>query len=95
MSQNNLRPRDLGKPVEQLIKLDHLMPLSFPYDQPGMESDFPGVKPEWREKYCMSLDGCAGIDTLQRPKTKEEEIEFVNKFLSGLEKVFQDRNHEL
>lgn len=93
MSQNNLRPKDLGKHTEQMIRLDHLMPLSFPYDKPGMEADFPAVKPEWKEKYCTSLDGCAGIDTLQRPKTKEEEIEFVNKFLSGLEKVFQDSNN--
>ncbi|MBP1761630.1 MAG: Fe-S oxidoreductase [Firmicutes bacterium] len=93
MSHNNLKPKDLGKPAEQLIRLDHLMPLSYPYDQPGMEPDFPPVKPEWREKYCTSLDGCVGIDTLQRPKTKEEEVEFVNKFLKGLEKVFQDSNN--
>ncbi|CFX70558.1 Alpha-helical ferredoxin [Syntrophomonas zehnderi OL-4] len=93
MNQKDLRPQELGKPCEQLIQLNDLMPLSFPYDQPGMEPDFPDVKPEWREKYCTSLDGCAGIDTLQRPKTEAEEIEFVQKFLNGLEKIFSDANN--
>lgn len=92
VNQNNLRPKDLGKPCEQLIQLNELMPLSFPYDKPEMEPDFPGVKPEWREKYCTSLDGCVAIDTLQRPKTEAEEAEFVQRFLNGLEKIFSDAN---
>ena len=70
MKSNDLRPKDLGKPCDQLIQLDDLMPLSSPYDKPGMEPDFPEVKPEWKEKYCTSLDGCVGLDTLQRPRVK-------------------------
>jgi Fe-S oxidoreductase len=92
VKSNDLRPRDLGKPCDQLIQLNDLMPLSSPYDEPGMEPDFPEVKPEWKEKYCTSLDGCVGLDTLQRPQSEAEEQEFVQKFLSGLEKVFSDAN---
>jgi len=92
VNQNSLRPQDLGKEQEQLVQLDNLMPLSFPYDQPDMEPAFPEVKPEWKEKYCTSLDGCVALDTLQRPQSEAEEAELVQKFLNGLEKVFSDAN---
>ncbi len=95
MKEKDLRPKELGRPAEQLVHLDQLMPLSFPYDQPGMETDFPAVKPEWQEKYCTSLDGCVAIDTLTRPKTEEEEKEFIQQFLSGLGKVFSDANNSV
>lgn len=91
-NDNDLKPKDLGKPAEQLINFDQLMPLSFPYDQPGMEPDFPAAKPEWQEKYCTSLDGCVALDTLNRPQSEEEEKELVQKFLNGLEKIFSDAN---
>jgi len=92
VTHKDLRPSDLGKSQEQLIHLDNLMPLSFPYDQPDMEPAFPEVKPEWKEKYCTSLDGCVALDTLQRPQTEAEEKELVQKFLRGMEKVFSDAN---
>lgn len=88
-----LKPSDLGRQEEQLIVVDTLMPLLPPYDQPGMERPFGEVKGAWREKYCTSLDGFVGIDTLQRPKTEEEEKEFVQKFLNGLEKILSDANN--
>ncbi|MDA8442034.1 MAG: (Fe-S)-binding protein, partial [Peptococcaceae bacterium] len=95
INQKDLRPKDMGRPDEQLIKLelDQLMPLLAPYDKPGMEPPLSDPKPAWKEKYCTSLDGYVGLDTLTRPKTKEEEDEFVRKFLSGLEKIFSDANN--
>jgi len=92
MQSKDLRPRDLGRPDEQLIQLDHIMPLHSPYDQPGMEPDMQPVKPEWREKYCMSLDGCAAIDTFPRPANEQEEKEWIEKFLKGLEKAVSESN---
>jgi len=92
MQGKDLRPRDLGRPDEQLIQLDHIMPLHSPYDQPGMEPDLQSVKPEWREKYCMSLDGCAAIDTFPRPANEQEEKEWIEKFLKGLEKAVSESN---
>lgn len=95
INQKDLLPKDMGRPDEQLIKLelDQLMPLLAPYDKPGMEPELTDPKPAWKEKYCTSLDGYVGIDTLIRPKTKEEEDEFVRKFLNGLEKIFSDANN--
>ncbi|WP_206812258.1 sulfate reduction electron transfer complex DsrMKJOP subunit DsrK [Paradesulfitobacterium ferrireducens] len=93
IDHKDLRPKDLGNPDQQLIKLQELMPLAAPYDKPGMEPDFKEIKDSWKEKYCASLDGFVGIDTLIRPKSKEEEEEFVGKFLNGLEKIFSDANN--
>lgn len=92
MNHMDLKPGDLGKPAEQLVNLHDLMPLSFPYNKMGMEPDFPEVKPEWRKKYCTSLDGCVAIDTLTRPQNEREETEFIRKFLNGLEKIFSAAN---
>ncbi|EHQ90058.1 (Fe-S)-binding protein [Desulfosporosinus youngiae] len=93
INQNDLCPKDMGRSDDQLIKLDNLMPLLAPFDKPGMEPPLTDPKPAWKEKYCTSLDGYVGIDTLTRPKSKEEEDEFVRKFLSGLEKIFSDANN--
>ncbi|WP_088189043.1 (Fe-S)-binding protein [Desulfosporosinus sp. FKA] len=95
LDQKDLRPKDLGRQDEQLIKLEtyNLMPLLSPYDKPGMQPPITEPKPAWREKYCASLDGFIALDTLTRPQTKEEEDEFVRKFLSGLEKIFSDANN--
>lgn len=94
LDQKDLRPRDLQLPDEQLIKLNDkdLMPLPNPYDKPDMEPLFTEPKAAWKEKYCTSLDGFVALDTLTRPKTKEEEEEFVKNFLSGLEKILSDAN---
>ncbi|NLP43639.1 MAG: (Fe-S)-binding protein [Peptococcaceae bacterium] len=92
INQKDLRPKDLGRSDEQLIKLESLMELKAPYDAEGMEPPFTEPKQAWREKYCASLDGYVGIDKLTRPQSKEEEDEFVRKFLRGLEKVFTDAN---
>lgn len=88
-----LRPKDMGEPGGQLIQIEKLMDLPAPFDNPDAEPEFKEPKPEWKEKYCMSLDGFAGIDTLTRPQTKEEEEEFVRKFLSGLEKALSDETN--
>lgn len=93
LNHKDLRPKDMGSAQEQLIKISELMPLPAPYDHPDMEPPLTDPKPAWREKYCTSLDGYIGIDTLTRPQTKEEEDEFVRKFLSGLEKIFSDANN--
>lgn len=85
----NLKPQDIARPSsDQLICLDKLMPLPPPYDKPGMEPDMKPVKDAWKETYCTTVDGIVGNDRLLRPKTKEEEEEFIKKFLSGLDKLF-------
>ncbi|GAB6156385.1 hypothetical protein JCM17380_51370 [Desulfosporosinus burensis] len=85
INQKDLRPKDMGRSDEQLIKLEpeQLMFLFPPYDKPGMEPPLTDPKPAWKEKYCTSLDGYVGIDTLTRPKSNAEEDEFVRKFLAA------------
>ncbi len=94
IKHKDLRPKDLGKhPDGQLTKIEELMELPHPYHKPGMEPAFSEPKDAWKEKYCASLDGFIGLDTLTRPKTEEEEEELVHKFLSGLEKIFSDETN--
>jgi Fe-S oxidoreductase len=61
---------------------------------PGEEEPpkFRTVKPEAIEKYDFSLDGFSALN-LQIPKSGEEEEAIVNKFLGGLEKLFQKENN--
>ncbi|MHB1043489.1 MAG: (Fe-S)-binding protein [Eubacteriales bacterium] len=92
---DNIRPGDFGKPSEQLVKPGEfdLMPLPAPYDKPGMEPAFTAPEESWKENYCTSLDGFIGNDTLTRPKTREEEREMIEKFLSGLDKLFSEETN--
>lgn len=91
--KNNVRPQDMGKRSDQLIKLDKLMDLPAPFDKPGMEPDFTEPKDSWRENYVTSLDGFIAFDSFKKPETKEEEEEFVKKFLSGLEKMLSEETN--
>ena len=84
----DLRPRDISIMGDQLIELTvaDLKPLPAPFDKPEMEPGFKAPKPDWNEKYNSHLDGFIAIDTFERPKTKEEEDELVQKFLRGVER---------
>ncbi len=89
-----LRPRDISKPSgEPLCRPGKLMDLPAPYDKPGMEPPLTEPKESWKETYCAGLDGFVCNETLTRPKTKEEKDEMVEKFLSGLEKLFSDQTN--
>lgn len=86
---DKLRPQDISRPSsDQLISLDKFMPLPAPYDKPGIEPDLKPLKDNWRETYCTTVDGVIGNDRLKRPGSKDEEKEFIKKFLSGLDKLF-------
>lgn len=89
----DLRPQDISKASEQLIKVDNLMPLPAPYDKPGMEPEFKALKDSWKETYCSTLDGFVGNEALTRPQTKEEEEALVKGFLRGLEKLFSNETN--
>lgn len=89
----DLQPNDMNKAVDKLVDVNSLKTLPGPYSQEGMEPEFTGTKEAWKTKYCASLDGFVGLDTLVRPSSPEEEDEFVRKFISGLEKAFADSNN--
>lgn len=93
VSTKHLRAREIAENKGAVLSpVDDIKPLPAPYDTNGLDPDFKDKKPEWAEKHCASLDGYIALDGLNRPETKEEEDEFVQKFLKGLEKLFSDAN---
>ncbi len=89
------RLQDISKPLDhQLLKLklEDLMPLPHPFKGPEDEPALTEPNEDWKEKYVTELDGYIGID-MQMPKTREEEEELVQKFLSGLKKLLTENNN--
>lgn len=85
--------QDMRKPQDAQLSapdLENYMRLPAPYDKIETEPALKAPKGAWTEKNCTFLDGYAGIEGLVRPETKEEERALVEKFLSGLEKIFSD-----
>lgn len=86
--------KDISQPARQLIEIapKDLMKLPYPYDQPDREPPLKQLTEEQRTKYEASLDGVLAIG-IPKPKSKEEEEEFVEKFLSGLKKLLSRENN--
>ncbi len=86
---------DIGKnPGQQLthVNLADLLPLPPPYDKLDEQPKWAKIKPEHKEKLECTLDDTIAVG-FPRPKTKEEEQELVDKFLSGLEKLLTRENN--
>ncbi len=86
--------KDISQPTTQLIEIasEDLLKLPPPYDQPEREPPFKQLTEEQKLKYESSLDETLAIG-IPKPKSKEEEEEFVKKFLSGLEKLLSKENN--
>lgn len=77
------------KEREPLIHLENeeLMPLPEPLDGPAKDHNWTPLSEQAREKYeCILDDTC--VVNIPRPQSKKEEGALVQKFLSGLEKLF-------
>jgi Fe-S oxidoreductase len=87
---NFISPTDFSIIDRQIVKIrsGDLIPL--PYSD---EPEFTKPNPEWGEKYVTELDGYIAIDEPWKPKTKEEEIALVNKFLDGLKKLLDKESN--
>lgn len=92
--KKKIKVEDISKDSKQLAHIDpqDLMPLPPPYDKIDEEPEWKELKPEFREKYEVSLDDTCAL-TIPKPKTPEEEKELVTKFLSGLKKLFEVENN--
>ena len=80
---------DISKhPGRQLAHIDpqELLPLPPPYDKIDEEPKWKEIRPEQKEAVESSLDDTIAVG-FPKPKTKEEEDELVEKFLSGLHKL--------
>jgi len=94
MAKQTISIRDFCRKTGQLVQLEtkDFMPLPEPYDKLDLQ---PVVKPlseEAQQKYESDLDGVIAVK-FPRPETEEEKKELVNKFLSGLKKLFEDENN--
>ncbi|MGI6679825.1 MAG: (Fe-S)-binding protein [Dehalobacterium sp.] len=75
--------------------LEDYMELPVPYNTIESQPALKEPKGLWTETNITFLDGYAGVENLVRPKTKEEERAFVEKFLSGMEKLFSDDTNRM
>ena len=90
-----VRVEDISKPMNpQLGHVDpaECKPLPPPLDNPENIPAWPPLSDKARETYECTLDDTVAV-SIPKPKSKEEEDELVRKFLSGLEKLFQENNN--
>ena len=92
--KGSFRIEDFGNDSEQLEHVDmkDLMPLPKPLDDKSVEPEWTPLKEEAKDKYAASLDDTLLLN-IPKPKNKEEEQELVKKFLSGLEKLFNEADN--
>ena len=86
--------KDIGKLEGRMIDIRKagLTPLPAPLDNPDDEPCIKELTESQKTKFDCSLDGVSAIG-LVKPQTKEEEEEFVNKFISGLKKLLTKENN--
>jgi Fe-S oxidoreductase len=85
---------DINRPNDPLVEIEStdLMCLPNISDLFIQEPPLKKLTEEQKQQYECSLDGFAAIG-LPRPKTKQEEEEFVRKFLDGLGKLLSKKNN--
>ena len=87
-----VRISDIGKDTEQLttVPLADLMPL--PGDTDFGDKEWEPLPESTTEKYACILDD-VNVLQIPRPKNEQEEEELVNKFLSGMRKLFDKESN--
>ena len=85
---------DFSKPSEKLthLEIDDLMPLPPPYDKIEEQPGWKKLTDNALENLETSLDDTIAVG-IPKPKTKEEEEQLVQKFLSGLQKLLTKENN--
>ena len=93
-TKERIRVEDISKPSEQLTTLrkEDFKPLPAPFDTVDSTPEFEDAKEASKEKYENSLDGVIGCN-LPKPESKEEEDAYIEKFISGIEKLFSDKDN--
>ena len=94
MRKQNTSIRDFCRKTGQLVELEQgqFLPLPPPYDKLETQPTFKPMSEEARAKYESDLDGVSALK-FPRPQTEEEKKELVEKFLSGLKKLFDKENN--
>lgn len=94
MKNKNLTPGDMARKQGQMVELDqsHFLPLPPPYDDMKLEPRMKPLTAEQSERYECSLDGVVAV-MIPKPKTEEEKKALVDKFISGLKKLFNKEDN--
>ncbi len=84
-NKKSLKINDISKDTEKLasVPVEDLMPLAWDIE----EKEWDELSEDLKERNACILDD-VNILPIPNPKTKEEEDELVNKFLSGMKKLF-------
>jgi len=93
MSEQRLRPQDIGKKTEQLVHIGPktLPRLPYPYED-WEDPPIPELSEEKKKQRDVSLDGVTNL-AVPMPQTEEQKEELVAKFLVGLRKLFTKENN--
>jgi hypothetical protein len=94
MHEQKITIRDFCRRTGQLVELDQsqFLPLPPPYDKLELEPKLRPLSEEARKKYESDLDGVTAF-RFPRPETEDEKRQLVEKFLSGLKKLFDRENN--
>jgi Fe-S oxidoreductase len=94
MRHEQINIKDFCSRPGQLVKLDtsKFLPLPPPYDRIDDDLKIKPLSDEAAQKYESDLDGVIAVK-FPRPETDEEKKELVEKFLSGLKKLFEKENN--
>lgn len=94
MNKNKISLNDFAHKDGQLVDIDgaKFLPLPPPYDKLPELSKIKPLSEESQKKYECDLDGVTAFK-FPRPQTEEEKKVLIEKFLSGLKKLFQKENN--
>ena len=94
MKTQHVSIKDFCRKPGQLVELDAsgFLPLPPPYDQLDLNPKVEPLSESAAKKYESDLDGITALK-FPRPETEEEKQELVEKFLSGLKKLFDKGNN--
>jgi Fe-S oxidoreductase len=93
-TKERIKVEEISKPSQKLTSLrkEDFKPLPPPFDTPESTPDFAPLKDDAKEKYESSLDDTIAC-SLPKPKNKQEEDEYIEQFITGLEKLFSKENN--
>jgi Fe-S oxidoreductase len=94
MSNEKVTIKEFCSRTGQLVHLDAdgFLPLPPPYDNLDSQPTVKDLTEEQKQRFETDLDGVTALK-LPRPETEEEKQELVQKFLSGLKKLFERENN--
>jgi len=93
---DDIKIEDIGRKEGRLLRLrlEDLMKLPKPYDNPESEPPMTEPMEEWEKNYITDLDGYIAINIpFKKPETKEEEERLIRRFLEGFSKLLSREDH--